>query len=215
VARGEAHLAALAADVLPAGESRDGAPDAAPGGADAIGEGEERVQPQHVAATKVRASDAEPDVAERHLHVSAGRALRVPGGVHGRLLALPRGGGTLPQPDGGGGHRSLPRGGGGVPAAEGDAHRPWSAIHQLAWQEPLREGDAEGADHPHQESGAASDDAGESGALLVDDLDGVPVASAVRELRECAGAHSGVGEALQPQAAQPGHRGDVSRGSLL
>ena len=81
--RGQTHLAVAQEDVLASSQSRDGAPDAAPGGADAAGEGEEGVQPQHVAASELRASNAEPDVAERHLHVSVGWALRVSGGVHG------------------------------------------------------------------------------------------------------------------------------------
>jgi hypothetical protein len=51
---------------------------------------------------------------------------------------------------------------------------------------------------------ASPDDAGEGGAVLENDLGGVPGTGPVRELRGGAGAGAVLGEVLQPQAAAPG-----------
>ena len=112
-------------------------------------------------------------MAERSVHVQAGLEIRLRGGVHGRLLPVHRGAGPVPLADGGSGDRDLPGGGGGILPAEGDADGPGAAVHQLAGQEPLRHGAAEGPGGALRVAPAAPDDAGEGGAVLGEHVAGV------------------------------------------
>jgi hypothetical protein len=112
-------------------------------------------------------------VAKRHLHVPARRQIRLRGRVHGRLLALRRKPGPVSFTDGRGGDRNLPGGRRRIPSAEGDADGPGPAIHQLAGEEPVRRGAAEGPGGAHRLAAAAPDDAGQDRALLGESVAGV------------------------------------------
>ncbi len=167
---GEENRPRLAAAVHAAGQSRNRAAPAARGGPDGVtAEG----APEHHPAALLRAGNTEPDVAERSVHVPAGREIRLRGGVHGRLLALHRGARSLPLADGGGGDRDLPGGGRGIHPAEGNAHRSWPPIHELAGQESLRGRAAKGPGGALRVAAAAPDDAGQGGAVLGLDVAGV------------------------------------------
>jgi hypothetical protein len=154
-------------------------------------------------------------VAERHLHVSAGRQIRASDRVHGRLLAFHCGGGVVSDRLGDGHAGGVSQGGWGVQPAEGNADGSGAAVRELAGEEPVCEGDGEREDPPHQESSGASADPGKSGAVLVVDLAGVPGAGTVRELRIGARTHRTLDPVLQPQATASGDRGAVSGGSLF
>ena len=118
-------------------------------------------------------------MADGHLHVQAGRQVRVRGGVPGRLLALCREPGALPEPDGGVRRRDLPGCGRGILPSEGDAERPGAAVLQLARDEPLRVGARQGPGKAPGVAAAAPDDAWQGGALLGEHVAGVFGAGAV------------------------------------
>jgi transposase-like protein len=87
VLRGEEDCGRPAALVLPGGERGDGEENPPRGRPD--GRAPQGTS-QPCAPALLRAGDAEPDVADGHLHVPLGRQVRLRGGVHGRLLALRR-----------------------------------------------------------------------------------------------------------------------------
>jgi|GEM_PF-3098501 len=209
---GEENRPCAAAAVHAAGQSGNRAPEAARGGAD--GSAAEGAPEPHAAAL-LRASDAQPDVAERSVHLPARREIRLRGRLHGRLLALHRGARPLPLADGGGGDRDLPGGGRGILPSQGDAHGPGPAVYELAGQEPLRGRIAERPGGALRVAAAAPDDAGEGGAVLGLDVAGVFGAGPVRLVRVGAGAAAPVGEILQPPPAPPGDRRAVPGGPLL
>lgn len=200
--RGAADRALAARGVVPAGQSGDGAADAAPARAAA----QDQAAPDEeepAEAAVLRAGGAEPDVAVGHLLLPAGRAECLPDRVHRRPLPLYRRAGAVPEPDGRERHGDVPHGGWGTWRAQGDADRQRAAVRQLARQDAVPAGTGEGSHPPHPQRPAPSDDAGEDRAVLADDLAGVPGAGAVRELRVGAGAGGAVGEILQLQAAAP------------
>ena len=138
---------------------------------------------QHGSSPLLRAGHAQPDVADGYLHLPAGRTLRLCHRLHGRLLAVHRGGGPFPQSHGAGGDRSLSRGGRRVPTTQGDAHRQWSAIYLMAGHQPVRGRTTKRPGRALQIAAATSDDARQSGTLLVHHLAGVPRPGPVRQLR--------------------------------
>ena len=200
--RGAADRALAARGVVPAGQSRDGAPDAAQAPAAA----QDQAAPDEeepAEAAVLRAGNAEPDVAVGHLLLPAGRAQRLPDRVHRRPLPLRRRAGAVPEPDGRERDGDVPHGGRRAWRAQGDADRQRAAVRQLARQDAVPAGAGEGPHPPHPQRPAPSDDAGQDRAVLADDLAGVPGAGPVRELRIGAGAGGAVGEVLQLQAAAP------------
>jgi hypothetical protein len=154
-------------------------------------------------------------VAERYLHVPAGREERVPGGVRGRLLAVRGGAGAVPEPDGRARTGGVPDGGWGVRGSEGDADRSGAAVRKLAGEDAVPAGASERPGAPPDEPAAPPDDPGEGGTVLEDDLGGVPGAFAVRFVRGGAGTGAALGEVLQPPAAAPGVGGAVPGGPVL
>ena len=200
--RGAADRALAAADVVPAGQSGDGAADAAP--ARAVAQGQAAPDEEEPAeAAVLRAGGAKPDVAVGHLLLPAGRAQRLPDRVHRRPLPLYRRTGAVPEPDGRERHGDVPHGGRRARRAQGDADRQRAAVRQLARQDAVPAGTGQGPHPSHPQRPAPSDDAGEDRAVLADDLAGVPGAGPVRQLRIGAGARGAVGEILQLQAAAP------------
>lgn len=170
---------------------------------------------QPVQAPSLRAGASQPDVAERHLHLPAGRTVCLPHRVSRRLLALYRGGGDLPQPDRAVRHRGLPAGHRRIRRAQGNAHRQREAICHLAGDEPLPEGNAERPGRPHPFASAAPHDPRQDRALLGEHLAGVPRAGPVRGLRGGPGADTALDPVLQPQAAPPGAPRALSGRPLL
>jgi len=155
---GETHLAVAQAAVFRAGERGDGTADVACAEADAGGE--VQVETQSLEAAFFRTQHAQPDVAERHLPVSADGAVRVPDWIHRRPFPLYHGAGSLPDHDGGERAGGLPAGDGDVWCAQGNADGQRSAVHQLARQDALRARTAERPGAPHPEQSPPPDDAG-------------------------------------------------------
>ncbi len=202
-----------AARAVPAGEPGDGAPH--PARAPAPQEATPQTPAEPGPTALLRARHAEPALADRHLHLPPGRQERLPDRLPRRPLPLRGGAGRLPQPDGGARPGSVPPGGGGVRGPQGAALRPGPAVLQLARDHPVRGGAPEGSGAPHQEPPAPPHDPGQAGALLEDDLGGVPGARPVRELRGGRRADPALGDARQPPAAPPGPGGALPGGSLL
>ena len=200
--RGAADRALAARGVVPAGQSGDGAADAAPARAAAQDQAAP-AEKEPAEAAVLRAGGAEPDVAVGHLLLPAGRAQRLPDRVHRRPLPLYRRAGAVPEPDGRERDGNVPHGGGRARRAQGDADRQRAAVRQLARQDAVPAGTGEGPHPSHPQRAAPSDDAGQDRAVLADDLAGVPGAGAVRQLRIGAGTRGAVGEVLQLQAAAP------------
>ena len=154
-------------------------------------------------------------MADRYLHLPAGRQECLPHRLSRRSLPLRGGAGRVPQPDGGTRAGGVPPGGGGVRRAQRGALRSGPPILELARDHPVRGGVAEGAGAPHQEPPAPSHDPGQDRTLLENHLGGVPGARAVRQLRVGRRADPAVGEALQPPPAPSVPGGALSRRSLL
>jgi len=192
------------ANALSEGQSGDGAAHAAPGGADA--QDEEKAAAQSAEAALLRAQHTQPTLAERHLHVSAGGPERLPDRFRRRLFALRGGVGPVPEPDGRARAGGVPDGGIGVWRAQGDADRPGAPVRQLAGEDAVSAGVDEGPRASPDEPAPPSDDLGESGAFLEDDLGGISRPGAVWELRGGAGAGQVLAPVLQPQTAAPGDR---------
>ena len=102
----QAHSAGSEADVFAACQPGDGAPAAAHCWIN------ERLphanQAKCDASPILRTRDPQSDVAERHLHLPAGRAVCLSHRVPGRLLTLRGGCRLVPQPHGAGGDRGVP-----------------------------------------------------------------------------------------------------------
>ena len=172
-----------------------------------------RTQPAQAAV--LRAGDAQSDVADGHLHVSAGEQERLPDRVHRRPLALHRRAGSVSQPDrrariGGLSHRR-----GRVRRAQGDADRQRAAVRHLARQDAVRARTGERSGPPHPQPAASPDDAGQDRAVLENDLGELPGTGAVRQLRAGPRTREVVGEVLQPQTSAPVAGGAVSGRSVL
>lgn len=151
-----------------------------------------------------------------HLHVPLATArAALPGGVHGRPLALP----------GGPRHRAPPAVGAGAGGARprdrrlrdaaGDPDRPGAAVHGLARDDGVRGGAAPPGDPAREEPAAAPADARQDRAVLEDALGGAAVAHGVRRLRGLREAAGAVRGRLQLPAAAPGAGGPGAGRPLL
>jgi len=136
-----------AARVVSAGEPGDGSPHLTR--ATAPQEASPQAPAQSPQAALLRTLHAQPDVADRYLHLPAGRQERLPHRLYRRSLPLRGRAGRVSQPDGGARVRGVPPGGGGVRRAQRDALRSRSPILELARHHPFRGGVAQGSGSPH------------------------------------------------------------------
>ena len=191
----------------------DGAPHPARG---RPGHGDRGRASAREATAALRAGGAQPALAERHLHVrAAAPPARVPGRLHGRLLAVPRVVGDGAPPKRQSGDRGARAGHCRVRAAAGGADGSGTAVRRVAWRDGVS-GAAPALRHrAQQEPTAAPRDTREDRALLEDAVGGVSAQDGVRGLRGLPAATGALRPALQLPATASRHRECGAGGSVL